>query len=109
LRELEDVEERARSARFRCVLALFDPFRNGAVHVAEGSCDGYIARAPRGSGGFGYDPLFVVPDLDHRVMAELSEAEKNSISHRARAVRALKPILVRLLNERLDEVERISG
>ncbi len=79
------------------------------MHVAEGSRDGYIARAPRGSGGFGYDPLFVVPELDHRVMAELSEAEKNSVSHRARAARALKPILVRLLNERLDEVERLCG
>jgi XTP/dITP diphosphohydrolase len=109
LRELEDVEGKARSARFRCVLALVDPFRGDAVHVTEGSCDGYIAREPRGSGGFGYDPLFVVPELDHRVMAELSEAEKNSVSHRARAVRALRPILVRLLNERLDEVERISG
>lgn len=109
LRELEAVEERARSARFRCVLALFDPFSDGALDTVEGSCEGYIARAPRGSGGFGYDPLFVVPELGHRVMAELSEAEKNSVSHRARAARALRPVLERLLNARLDEVERVAG
>jgi XTP/dITP diphosphohydrolase len=107
LRELEDVEDRSRAARFRCVLALVSPWRDGDVQMAEGTCDGAIARAPRGSGGFGYDPLFIVPD--GRAMAELSEEEKNGISHRARAARALKPILIRAINERLDEVERIAG
>jgi XTP/dITP diphosphohydrolase len=107
LRELEDVEER--SARFRCVLALVSPWKDGQVELAEGSCEGVIARAPRGSGGFGYDPLFIVPTLAERAMAELSEAEKNSVSHRARAARALLPVLIRTLNERLDEVERIAG
>lgn len=109
LRELEDVEERLRTARFRCVLALADPFGDGSVQTVEGSCDGYIARAPRGSGGFGYDPLFVVPELGERVMAELGEGEKNGVSHRARAIRALEPVLVRLLNRRLDDVERLLG
>jgi XTP/dITP diphosphohydrolase len=109
LRELEDVEDRSRAARFRCVLALANPWKESEIQIAEGTCEGAIARAPRGSGGFGYDPLFIVPDFEGRAMAELSEAEKNSISHRARAALALKPILIRALNERLDEVERIAG
>jgi len=109
LRELSEVEEGARSARFRCVLALVDPWRESDVHVAAGSCEGSIARAPRGSGGFGYDPLFLVRDLDGRAMAELSEAEKNQVSHRGRAVQALRAILLQLINARLDEAERIAG
>ena len=109
LRELEDVQARSRAARFRCVLALVSPWKEGDVQVAEGTCEGEIARAPRGSGGFGYDPLFIVPAFDGRAMAELTEDEKNSISHRARAALALKPLLIRAINERLDEVERIAG
>ncbi|MEO8902713.1 MAG: RdgB/HAM1 family non-canonical purine NTP pyrophosphatase [Polyangiaceae bacterium] len=109
LRELENIEEGARGARFRCVLALLNPWRESDVHVAAGSCEGSIARAPRGSGGFGYDPLFVVAGHDGKTMAELSEADKNRVSHRARAVQALRSILVTLVNERLDEAERIAG
>jgi len=109
LRELENVEEGARSARFRCVLALSNPWKEAEEYVAEGSCAGSIARAPRGNGGFGYDPLFVVSGKEGRAMAELSEEEKNRISHRALAVRALRKILIRLVNERLDEAERIAG
>ncbi len=109
LRELENVEEDARGARFRCVLALLDPWQESDVHVAEGSCEGSIARAPRGNGGFGYDPLFVVAGHDGKAMAELSEADKNRVSHRARAVQALRGILVKLVNDRLDEAERIAG
>jgi XTP/dITP diphosphohydrolase len=109
LRELEDVADGSRAAKFRCVLALVNPWAPGHVETVEGSCDGFIARAPRGSGGFGYDPLFVVPELGHRVMAELTEAEKNAVSHRARAVRALRPVLVALIDERLREVERTLG
>lgn len=108
LRELEDVADASRAAKFRCVLALATPWSSD-VETVEGSCDGFIARAPRGSGGFGYDPLFIVPELAERVMAELSEAEKNGVSHRARAVRALRPVLVRLLEARLLEVERALG
>jgi XTP/dITP diphosphohydrolase len=107
--ELEHVPDASRAARFRCVLALASPWAPAEVETVEGSCDGFIARAPRGSGGFGYDPLFVVPELAERVMAELSDAEKNAVSHRARAVRALRPVLVRLLDERLREVERALG
>jgi XTP/dITP diphosphohydrolase len=109
LRELENVEESARGARFRCVLALVNPWRESEEHVAEGSCEGSIARAPRGNGGFGYDPLFVVSGQDGRAMAELSEYDKNRVSHRALAVRSLRKILIGLVNERLDEAERIAG
>jgi XTP/dITP diphosphohydrolase len=109
LRELENIEEQARGARFRCVLALSDPWKEAEVYVAEGSCEGTIARAPRGSGGFGYDPLFLVAGQQGRAMAELSEDDKNRISHRALAVRSLRKILIRLVNERLDEAERIAG
>jgi XTP/dITP diphosphohydrolase len=109
LRALENVEEGARSARFRCVLALANPWQEAQDYVAEGSCEGSIARAPRGNGGFGYDPLFVVTGQDGRAMAELSEDDKNRISHRARAVQSLRRILIRLVNERLDETERIAG
>lgn len=109
LRELEDIEESARTARFRCVLALASPWDPASVRVVEGACEGSIARAPRGSAGFGYDPLFVVQGQRGRAMAELSEAEKNEVSHRGRGVRALRPLLVELINARLDETERIAG
>jgi XTP/dITP diphosphohydrolase len=109
LRELDEIGDGGRAAKFRCVLALASPWALERVETVEGSCAGVIARAPRGSGGFGYDPLFIVPELGERAMAELSEAEKNGVSHRARAVRALRPLLVRLLDERLREVERALG
>ena len=109
LRELEEVGDDGRHAKFRCVLALASPWTLDAVETVEGSCEGTIARAPRGSGGFGYDPLFIVPELGGRAMAELSEVEKNSVSHRARAVRALRPLLIRILDDRLREVERALG
>jgi len=109
LRELGSVEESARNARFRCVLALVDPWHESDVHVAEGSCEGSIALAPRGNGGFGYDPLFLVSGQDGKAMAELSETEKNQVSHRGRAVQALRAILLKLVNAKLDEAERVAG
>jgi XTP/dITP diphosphohydrolase len=109
LRELENTEDSARSARFRCVLSLVNPWRESELYVAEGSCEGRIARTPRGSGGFGYDPLFLVADVAGKAMAELTESEKNKISHRGRAVHSLRSILIRVLNERLDEAERVAG
>lgn len=72
-----------RSARFRTVVAFAD---GEAVHTFEGVCTGRIAEAPRGTGGFGYDPLFV-PDGEAWTFAELPAAEKNAISHRGRALR----------------------
>jgi XTP/dITP diphosphohydrolase len=71
-------------------------------------CEGAVIRAPRGSGGFGYDPLFVVAGID-RTMAELGEAEKNRLSHRARAFAALRPVLAAVLDERVAQVARLTG
>jgi XTP/dITP diphosphohydrolase len=72
-----------------CVIALVDP-ATAEERTFEGRCTGTMALAPRGSGGFGYDPVFVPDDLDDgRTMAELSQSEKDAISHRGRAARAL--------------------
>jgi XTP/dITP diphosphohydrolase len=93
-------------ARFRCVLALIDPFTgDGEPHVVEGVCEGTIARTPRGSGGFGYDPLFVLQG-DDRTMAEVGAAEKNRVSHRGRALAALLPVLERILAQRAHQATR---
>jgi XTP/dITP diphosphohydrolase len=73
-----------------CIIALVDP-RSGEERLFEGRCTGTMADAPRGSGGFGYDPVFVPDDRDDgRTMAELTPAEKDAISHRGRAARALR-------------------
>lgn len=85
LAELEGVGDRR--ARWRTVALV--RFPDGAEVAAEGSCDGVITESPRGSGGFGYDPVFVPDDGDGRTLAELSPEEKNAISHRGRAFRAL--------------------
>jgi XTP/dITP diphosphohydrolase len=94
LERLRDVADDLRTARFRCVLALAD--QAGAlgsqVLHAEGECPGVIVRAPRGEGGFGYDPLFV-PTGESRTMAELPSAVKHSLSHRGAALRAMLPTL----------------
>jgi XTP/dITP diphosphohydrolase len=97
LGQMEPVVDGARGAAFRCVLALASP--DGAVRFARGECRGTILRGPRGSGGFGYDPLFLLPELG-RTMAELTLEEKGRISHRARALDALQPELASL--ERLS-------
>ncbi len=77
-------------ARFRCVMALAGP--DGAVDVVQGTCRGEILPEPRGRGGFGYDPLFLVEGME-RTMAELAPHEKNRVSHRARAMQAMLPLL----------------
>ncbi len=76
-----------------CVLAFVDP--DGEERLFEGRCTGTMAAAPRGSGGFGYDPVFVPDDGDGRTMAELTDAEKGAISHRGRAARELARWLAR--------------
>ena len=79
-----------RLARYRCVLVVA---RDGvALHTAEGAVEGSILEAPRGTGGFGYDPLFYLPALD-RTMAELDLETKHTLSHRGRALAALLPML----------------
>lgn len=94
LQALEGVPEEQRTARFRCVAALVLP--DGREFVTEGVCEGSIATAPAGEGGFGYDPVFYLPERGC-TMAELPADEKNRLSHRARAAQALRPFLERLL------------
>jgi len=94
LRNLREVPAERRTARFRCVVAVAWP--EGDVHTAEGRCEGVIGFEPRGTHGFGYDPVFYLPDRG-QTMAELPPAVKNRISHRARAAQAVLPILRRLL------------
>jgi XTP/dITP diphosphohydrolase len=86
LGELEGVPLAERTARFVCVAALVTP--DGVSVTERGECEGRILEAPRGDGGFGYDPVFEVAPL-RRAMAELGAEEKDAISHRARAFRAL--------------------
>jgi XTP/dITP diphosphohydrolase len=95
LDELADVPPVARTARFRTVLVALFP--HGGEVVAEGWVDGLIADAPRGTNGFGYDPVFVPDGGDGRTFAEMTIAEKAAVSHRGRALRALKAQLRELL------------
>ena len=92
LRALAAVPPGARTARFRCVAAFVDPV--GPVEMfRSGSCEGEILTAGRGDGGFGYDPLFFLPELG-QTMAEIDLSQKNRLSHRAAAFRALVTALV---------------
>jgi len=93
LQQLQD-QPRPWSARFRCTVAIALP--SGEVHFTEGVCPGEIIPEERGRGGFGYDPVFLIPSLN-KTMAELSLQEKNKISHRALAVRAAIPLLKELI------------
>lgn len=90
LDQLAEVPGERRAAHFVAAIALVLPA--GAEHVVEGRMDGRIAAAPRGDGGFGYDPVFV-PEGGTRTSAELSPEQKNAISHRGRALRALAALL----------------
>ena len=93
LAALSDVPDPLRTARFVCAVAVARPER--IVAQAEGVCEGTIAPSPSGNFGFGYDPIFVLPD--GRRMAELFPEEKNLISHRARAYRRVLPVLLQEL------------
>lgn len=95
LRRMRDVPDAERAARFRCVIVVVHP--DGRELVADGACEGRITRAPRGSGGFGYDPVFLYPPLG-RTFAELAGEEKARVSHRALAVRNLRPRLQEFLS-----------
>lgn len=90
LSRLRDVPWEKRTARFRCVIAIAMP--EGQTRVVEGQVEGLIAFEPKGTGGFGYDPVFFLPDLG-RSMAELAPEEKNRLSHRARAGEAARKVL----------------
>ena len=91
LQELAGVPWEARTARFRCVIVLARP--DGALlGHSEGVCEGMIAEEPAGDGGFGYDPIFYLPD-HQQTMAQVESAVKNKISHRSRALHKIVPLL----------------
>ncbi len=87
LEMLEGVPPEGRGARFRCVMVLYHP--SGKWLATEGACEGLIGTSPRGTKGFGYDPVFFLPDRG-KTMAELDLEEKNRISHRGKALGALR-------------------
>ncbi|MCU0914297.1 MAG: XTP/dITP diphosphatase [Planctomycetes bacterium] len=91
---LDGVPRQKRTARFVCHLCLADPQR--VLIEAQGTVEGVIATEPAGTGGFGYDPVFFVPQLG-RTVAQLGDQEKNAVSHRGNAMRRLKPLLEELL------------
>jgi XTP/dITP diphosphohydrolase len=96
LSRLRGVPPEARSARFRCVIAIASGRK--VVGLCEGVCEGVISLEARGSAGFGYDPVFYLPDLK-KTMAELTLEEKNRVSHRAGAAREAVRVLSRLRRE----------
>jgi len=97
LAQMRDVPAARRGARFRCVIALAEP--DGDVRTVEGECPGAITNEPRGHNGFGYDPIFYLPQL-RRTMAELTPEEKNAVSHRADAARKVCAVLKEMIGER---------
>lgn len=99
LGELAERADGERGARFVCHAAFASP--DGRVECVEGVCEGRIAMAPRGAGGFGYDPVFQ-PNGYAEVMAELPAQVKDTVSHRGRALRRLAPILCEMLDLRDD-------
>ena len=96
LGKLQGVPPEKRAARFRCVIAIARP--DGRVETCSGECAGVIALEPRGEHGFGYDPVFFLPELG-KTMAELPADVKNRISHRARAAEKARAVLQRIAAE----------
>jgi XTP/dITP diphosphohydrolase len=95
LQDLSGDPDERRGAAFRCALALADP--SGRVRLeASGACRGRLTREPRGSGGFGYDPLFLIPEY-HKTFGELSALVKHQLSHRSRAFAHLRAGLQRMI------------
>jgi XTP/dITP diphosphohydrolase len=98
LDHLRGVPAARRTAHFFCAVALASP-DGQRIYRAEGRVDGRIADAPRGTNGFGYDPLFLPDETPGRTLAELASTEKNRLSHRGRALERLRPVLLRLARE----------
>jgi XTP/dITP diphosphohydrolase len=97
LEQMDDVPDERRGAAFVCAAAAVTP--DGREVVLEGRCEGTLIRAPRGEQGFGYDPIFV-PTGEGRTTAEMAPEEKDAISHRGKAFRALAPKLAELVRPR---------
>lgn len=95
LNALIEIPKESRSARFRCVLALVGPM---GMLTTTGTCEGRILQEPRGTGGFGYDPLFYVEDLG-KTLSEVSLDQKNEMSHRGQALKNMNTKLVRFFHE----------
>ena len=100
LARLKGVPWSERSARFRCVIAVATP--EGKVELCSGECHGIITFEPRGEEGFGYDPVFYLPERD-KTMAELPMKVKNQVSHRGQAARKLYQVLKRLMGSKLPD------
>ncbi len=99
LSRLKGVPWHRRSARFRCVIAIATPDKK--IEFCSGECPGFITFEPRGDQGFGYDPIFYLPELD-KTMAELPMEKKNQISHRGQAARKATQVLERLTSRKYD-------
>ena len=95
LQELKD-KEQPWEAKFHCAIAMITP--DGLLHLFEGNCPGQILPHERGENGFGYDPIFLLPDRD-QTMAELTNEEKNNISHRGQAMHDAITVIQAVLNE----------
>lgn len=96
LKEMADTPWEERQARFVCVIVVASP--DGPAYLFEGECDGLISFEPRGENGFGYDPVFYLPELD-KTFAELPSSLKNTYSHRAKAARKAREFLIKLLEK----------
>jgi XTP/dITP diphosphohydrolase len=96
LGELSGVPDDERTAAFMCALCLALP-RGGRAVIEVGRCEGRIGHEPRGSHGFGYDPVFVLPQREGRTLAELTSEEKSGLSHRGVAFRKMRPHLLALV------------
>jgi XTP/dITP diphosphohydrolase len=96
LHKLAGVAETERTARIRSAVALYDP-KAERLETAEGTAAGVICDTPRGDNGFGYDPVFFLPELG-KTMAELTDGQKNAFSHRGRAIAAIIPKLRGMLD-----------
>lgn len=103
LKLLKGVPTEHRKARFRCVMALAVP--KGATQTVEGFLDGYITVRPQGEEGFGYDPVFIVPETG-KTLAEMGPTLKNSISHRYKALQAIRPIILNLRKNILEHLQK---
>lgn len=95
LKELKNVPRSKRDAQFRCLMAIFDPITK-KIETSEGVCLGKISHQPKGKHGFGFDPIFFLPQL-RKTMAQITTKQKNALSHRGKALKKARKILARFL------------